>query len=88
MRAKAGITAALEAGDHGRVAVLAAELHAVVKRLAEEAKARRAREERTKVLKQKMLEALEALDYDAVAALGGEFAALEKEEQDAAGEEA
>ena len=53
------------------MAVLAAELHALVKRLDEE------REQRAKVLKQKMLEALEAADYDTVAALGEEFAALE-----------
>jgi DnaJ-domain-containing protein 1 len=41
------------------------------------------REQRAKVLKQKMLEALEAADYDTVAALGEEFAALEKMEESA-----
>ena len=59
------------------MAVLAAELHALVKRLDEE------REQRAKVLKQKMLEALEMADYDTVAALGEEFAALDKMEESA-----
>ena len=38
------------------------------------------------MLKQKMLEALDAADYAAVATLGEQFAALEKEERDVQGQ--
>eukprot|EP00936_MAST-01D_sp_MAST-1D-sp1_P000868 g868.t1 len=70
VQAKASIRAALEAGDHARVATLAAELNLLVKRLAEE------RKKRASDLKHKMLKALDADDYGAVAALGEEFATI------------
>ena len=73
VQAKVSIRAALEAGDHARVAVLAAELNLLVKKLAEE------RKEKESALKQKMLKALDTGDYAAVAALGEEFAAIDGE---------